>query len=182
MKLLNNLVKPIFKQDDKGNTLYYPSIFRQGFVIDSKNKKNEIIQFYKKVSVLSFFFILTLLLGSFLCIFIFNVTPLLFIILPVSFAGHLYDKKIKKMTEGFSKIDKLKIKGISNIMAHSISLFILILLELVLIFLMSYIVSTIFRQLSTNLASFFYGIGIITILIYLSFITGKAILLQFKNK
>ena len=179
MSYLKNLIKPNFKQDKKGNTLYYPSLFSQGFIIDSENKKNEIIKFYKKASILLPFFILTLLLGSFALLFIFGISPL-FIIILASFASSLYEKKIKKMTKDLSKVEKLKIKSLSNIMAQSISLFTLIFMELVFtVFMIAIIISFIFN-LKQKPIEFFIGITII-ICFSICFITGKAIFIRLKN-
>ncbi|MDE0091689.1 MAG: hypothetical protein OXN83_00195 [Oligoflexia bacterium] len=178
MGFFNQLIKPTFKEDDKGNIIYYPS-FHEAFIIDSKSKKNEIIQFYKKASVLLPFFILSLLLGSFAFLFILGISPI-FIIFFASFAPYLYEKKIKKMTKDLPKVDKLKIKGLSNIIAQSISLFTLIFVELVFTFLIAMIISFIFNSKQKPI-EFVSSVIIIIICFSICFITGKAIIMRLKS-
>ena len=186
MSFFKTLITPIFKQDNQGNTFYYPSFSHEGFIITSDIKKNEIIQFHKKISILPPFFILALLTGSFYPLFIFGISPI-FIIFFASVVPHLYEKiyekKLEKITKGLTKIDKLKVKvtGLSNIMAHFVSLFTLLLsffVELFLIILL--IVSTKKYEIVFLSTEFFIGIIFIVIFSYLFFITGKAIFIRYK--
>ena len=196
MSFFNNLIKPIFKQDDKGSTLYYPALYCEGFIIESKKQKNEIIQLYKKKSVILFCFLLILLIGSFSIFFIFSFEQqlILFIFgieLPImilyhTFSYSLYQKKIEKITKGLTKVDKLKFTGLSNTIAHCVSLFTLLISFFVELFVIVTTIGFIKREKRYCLPDidFFgiiFGIIIIFMFIYLSFITGKAILIKFKN-
>ena len=179
------MIQANFKQDDKGRTIFYPSVFREGYIINSKDKKDEIILFYKKLSVVFIFLILALLLGCFFFIFIVDLPPAnIIIVFLAAFASSLHETQIKKITEGLEKTDKLKVTDLPNRIALSINpltLFLLLVIELFLISLgmISIIINIISKQLQPE---FFIGIIFIAVFGSLFWYTVKIILLKYKKQ